>query len=194
MIDYFSFSSSSISRFTSSTSVASRISRSNSRLSIISSVIRIRRSSIVHTRRFSFVKNQLFTSFSLLSNCSSSLHFAFSFNSSRSSIKSQKDEQNSNSMREQKSNSIEKIQISNSKMNRKFKTKEKQKFSRVKRDFFIIDKTRVVLEYMRKLRLSLSNFVQKIVKNANHKQNLLEKKKLMTSLLSNLNDMLNLVN
>ncbi len=97
-------------------------------------------------------------------------------------------------MKKQKSNSIEKIQISNLKMNRKFKTKKKQKFSRVKRDSFIIDKTRIVLEYMKKLRFSLSNFVQEIVKNANHKQNLLEKKKLMIAFLSNLNDMLNLVN
>ncbi len=194
MIDYFSFSSLSISRLTSFTFVASRISRFNSRLSITSSVIKTRRSSTVHTRRSFFVRNQLFTNSSLLSNCSSFLHFAFSFNSSRSSIKSQKDEQSSDSMKEQKSNSIEKIQISNSRMNRKFKTREKQKFSRVRRDSFIIDKTRIVLEYMRNLRLSLSNFVQEIVKNANHKQNLLEKKKLMTSLLSNLNDMLNLVN
>jgi hypothetical protein len=47
---------------------------------------------------------------------------------------------------------------------------------------------------MKKLRLSFSNFVQEIVKNVNHKQNLFKKKKLMIFFLSNFNDMLNLVN
>jgi hypothetical protein len=62
-----------------------------------------------------------------LSNYSSFLHFAFSFNSSRSSIQSQKKRIKFNSTKKQKSDSIEKIQILNSKINKKFKTKKKTK-------------------------------------------------------------------
>ncbi len=146
-----SFSNSSISCFTSFNSRTSRNSRltslnsrtsRNSRLSqYISSVIKIRSSS---SRFFdNNAKNSLFISSFLFSNCSSFFNFAFSFNSSLHSIRFQSsEEQKSNSKKESKSNS-----------------KKKRISLSITKESSIIEKTRIVLKYMKNIRFTIFDLI-----------------------------------
>ncbi len=83
----------------------------------------------------------------------------------------------------------------------KFDSKEKNLHSREKESsrttqrFSVIDKTQNVLNYMRKLRLSLSDFLQEIVEiKSMQKHQITRKLNLFRSFVFNFNDVLNLVN
>jgi hypothetical protein len=197
MSSSFSFSNASTSRLTLLSSHTSRNSRFNSFVLITSSVIRSRRSfSRSHHNLFN---NSLFISSFILSDCLSSFNFAFSFSSSLSSTRlslssNLRDDQESNMNENQESNT-KKNQKSNSKEDQESYSNRKQKFSRITRESSIVEKTQIVLKYMRNLRLTFFDFVLKIVKtNSMHKQSLVRKLELLRSLVLNLNDVLNLVN
>ncbi len=186
----FSFSNSRISHFTSSRIRTSRNSRSNSIIDIsrnsrfdsfiliISSIIKSRSSSFRFFDNIlidnSFIFNFLSTSSFLFFDCSSFFDFAFSFNSSLSRTRVSL---SSNSREKRKSNSKE--EKFDSKEDEKFDSKEDEKFdskedenlnlreersSRTTQRFSVIDKTQDVLNYMRKLRFSILDCLQEIVK------------------------------
>jgi hypothetical protein len=70
-----------------------------------------------------------------------------------------------------------------------------KKSSRTTQKFFVIDKTQNVLNYMRKLRLSIFDFFQEIVKiKSMHKHQIIKNSQLLRSFVFNFNDVLNLVN
>jgi hypothetical protein len=193
----FSFFNASTSRFTLFSSHTSRNSRFNFFVLIISSIIKFRRSfSRNHHNLFS---NSLFINSFILFDCFSFFNFAFSFNSSLSSIRlslssNLRDDQKSNMNENQKSNT-KKNQKSNSKKNQKSYSNKKQKFSRITRESSIVEKTQTVLKYMKNLRLTFFDFVLKIVKtNFMHKQSLIRKFELLRSFVLSLNDVLNFVN
>ncbi len=80
------------------------------------------------------------------------------------------------------------------KKNSNFEEKE-QKFSRITQRSSTVEKTQVVLNYMRKLRLSLLNFVQEIVETSSHyRQNLIRKSTLIWSFISKSSNALDLIN
>jgi hypothetical protein len=193
----FFFFNASISRLILLNSHTSRNSRFNLFVLITSSIIKSRRSSF--RNHHNFFNNLLFISSSLFFDCFSSFNFAFSFNSSlfstRLSLSSNlRDDQESKINENQKSNT-KNDQESNSKENQKSNSNKKQKFSRITREFSIIEKTQIVLKYMRNLWLTFFDFVLKIVKtNFMHKQNLIQKFELLRSFVFNFNDVLNLVN
>ncbi len=69
-----------------------------------------------------------------------------------------------------------------------------QKSSQITWEFNVTKKIQFVLKYMRKLRMSFSNFVFEIIKtNSRHKQSLIRKFELLRSFVFNFNDVLNLV-
>jgi hypothetical protein len=221
----FLFSSSKISHFTFSRIRISRNSRfnsiidisRNSRFNFIIDTSRNSRfdffilisSSIIRFRfsfsRFSdnilvdnfFIFNFLFTSSFLLFDCSFFFDFAFSFNSllSRTRVSL-----SSNSRKKRKSNSEKKK--FDSKEDEKFDSKEnenlnlrKEKSSRTTQRFSVIDKTQDVLNYMRKLRFSIFDFLQEIVKiKFMHKHQIIRNSQLLRSFVFNFNNVLNLVN
>jgi hypothetical protein len=89
-----------------------------------------------------------------------------------------------------------------SKKDEKFDSKEdenlnlrKEKSSRTTQRFSVIDKTQDVLNYMRKLRLSILDFLQEIVKiKFMHKHQIIKNSQLFRFFVFNFNDVLNLVN
>jgi hypothetical protein len=184
-------------RFTLLNSHTSRNSRFNFFVLIISSIIKSRRSS--SRNYYNLFSNSLFINFFLLFDCFSFFNFAFSFNSSLFSIRlslssNLRDDQKLNMNENQESN-MKKNQKSNSKKDQESNSNQKQKFSRITREFNIIEKTQIVLKYMKNLRLTFFDFVLKIVKtNFMHKQSLIRKFELFRSFVFNLNDVLNLVN
>jgi hypothetical protein len=113
----------------------------------------------------------------------------------------------SNSREKRKSNSKE--EKFDSKEDEKFDSKEDEKFdskedenlnlreersSRTTQRFSVIDKTQDVLNYMRKLRLSILDFLQEIVKiKFMHKHQIIRNSQLLRSFVFNFNDVLNLV-
>jgi hypothetical protein len=182
-----SFSSSSTSCFTSLNSRTSRNSRLtsfNSRTSRNSRLFQYI-SSIIRTRFSSFrlfdnnVKNSLFINSFLFSNCSSSFNFAFSFNSSLHSTRFQSsEEQKSNSKKESKSNS-----------------KKKRISLSITKKSSIVEKTQIVLKYMKNIRLTIFHLIQEVVETSSIQKNqLIRKSDLIRSLLTNSRDILNSVN
>ncbi len=172
-----SFSRSSISCLTFLNSRTSK----NSRLSqYISSVIKTRSSS---SRLFdNNVRNSLFINSFLLSNCSSFFNFAFSFNFFLHSTRFS----SSNTRKEQESNSKKKSQ-SNSK-------KERISLS-ITKESSVVEKTRVVLKYMKNIRLTIFDLIQEVVETSSVQKNqLIRKSDLIRSLLMNSRDILNFVN
>ncbi len=70
-----------------------------------------------------------------------------------------------------------------------------ERSSRTTQRFSVIDKTQDVLNYMRKLRLSIFDFLQEIVKiKFMHKHQITKNSQLLRSFVFNFNDVLNLVN
>ncbi len=151
----FSFLSSSIFCITFFNSRTSRNSRLNSLSQYISLIIKTRFSSF----HFFDNRNFLFTNSFLFSNCSSSSNFVFFFNFSLYSILSLFF---SNSREKHELNSNEKENLNE---------EEKLQSTRVTRAFFTIDKTRVVLKYMKNLRINLFDLIQKVVKTNSIQKN-----------------------
>ncbi len=70
-----------------------------------------------------------------------------------------------------------------------------QRSSQITRKFNVTEKIQFVLKYMKKLRMSFSDFVWKIIKtNSRHKQNLIREFESLNSFVLNFNDVLNFVN
>jgi hypothetical protein len=175
-----SFSNVSTSRFTLLSSHTSRNSRFNFFVLLISSIIKFRRS--FSRNHYNLVNNSLFINFSLLFDCSSSFNFAFFFNSSLSST------------RLSSASNLREDQKSNLKKNQELNIESEQRSSQITREFNVAKKTQFVLKYMRKLRMSLSNFVFEVIKtNSRHKQSLIRKFELLRSFVFNFNDVLNFV-
>jgi hypothetical protein len=152
-----SFSNASTSRLILFSSHTSRNSRFNSFVLLISSIIRSRRSS--SRSHHNLANNFLFISSSLLSDYSSLFNFAFFFNSSLFSI------------RLLSTSNLRKDQKSNSEKNQELNIENEQKFSQITRESNVTEKTQFVLKYMRKLRMSFSDFVFEIIKtNFRHRQ------------------------
>jgi hypothetical protein len=112
----------------------------------------------------------------------------------------------SNSREKRKSNSKEEEKFDSEEekfdsKEEKFDSKEEnlhsreEESSRTTQRFSVIDKTQDVLNYMRKLRLSLSDFLQEIVEiKSMQKHQITRKFDLLRSFVFNFNDVLNLVN
>jgi hypothetical protein len=176
-----SFSNASTSRLTLLSSHTSRNSRFNSFVLLISSIIKSRRSS--SRSHHNLVNNSLFISSFLLFDCSSSFNFAFLFSSSLSST------------RLSSASNLRENQESNSEKDQELNIENEQRSSQITRESNVAEKTQFVLKYMRKLRMSLSDFVFEVIKtNSRHRQNLVRKFELLRSLVFNFNDVLNLVN
>ncbi len=177
----FFFSNASTFRLTLLSSHTSRNSRFNFFVLLTSSIIKSRRS--FSRNHHNLVNNSLFINSFLLFDCSSSFNFAFLFNSSLSST------------RLSSASNLRKDQESNSKKNQELNIENEQKSSQITRESNVAEKTQFVLKYMRKLRMSFSNFVFEIIKtNSRHKQSLVRKLELLRSFVLNFNDVLNLVN
>jgi hypothetical protein len=177
----FFFLNASISRFILLSSHTSRNSRFNFFVLLISSIIKFRRSSF--RNHHNLINNFLFISFFLLFDCFSFFNFAFFSNFSLFSI------------RLSSTSNLRKNQKSNSEKDQELNIENEQKFSQITREFNVTEKTQFVLKYMRKLRMSFSNFVFEVIKtNSRHRQNLIRKLKLLRFFVLNFNDVLNLVN
>jgi hypothetical protein len=50
-------------------------------------------------------------------------------------------------------------------------SRNKQKHARVSQNFFVIEKTRAILNYMRKLRVSLFDVIQEVIKTSSVQKN-----------------------
>jgi hypothetical protein len=72
---------------------------------------------------------------------------------------------------------------------------KEERFSRTTQNLFVIDKIKNVLNYMRKLRFSLLEFLQEVVNTKSiQKQQIIWKLELFRFFVFNFNDVLNLVN
>jgi hypothetical protein len=152
-----SFSNASTSRFTLLSSHTSRNSRFNFFVLFTSSIIKSRRS--FSRNHHNLANNFLFINSFLLFDCFSSFNFAFFFNFSLFST------------RLSSTSNLREDQKSNSKKNQELNIENEQRFSQITREFNVAEKTQFVLKYMRKLRMSLSNFVFEVIKtNSRHRQ------------------------
>jgi hypothetical protein len=106
----------------------------------------------------------------------------------------------SNLQKKEKSNSDEEEKLNSKKEKSNSKEEEnlnlrKKRFARTTQKFFVIDKTRDVLNYMRKLRLSLFDFLQKVVKiKSVQRHQIIRRLELLRSFVFNFIEILNLVN